>query len=54
MRSDPPPNAQHYRDLARRIRRDAERATSDEVRRQLLNIAAQYETLAENLERQSG
>jgi hypothetical protein len=41
--------AQHYREEARRIRRDAEGSTTeDEIRRQMLDIAAQYDRLADS------
>jgi hypothetical protein len=48
---NPPPNAQHYRAEARRIRRDAKRITDGALCRQLLDIAAQYDRLADNEER---
>jgi hypothetical protein len=50
MPLEPPPNAQHYRDEARGIRRDAERVKDEETRLQMLDIAAQYDRLALNLE----
>jgi hypothetical protein len=50
MRSDPLLKAQHFRKEARRIRRDAKRIIDKENRRQLLDIAAQYDRLAEGLE----
>lgn len=40
-------SAQHYREDAERIRRDAKRAVDQDVRRQLLDIAEQYEKLAD-------
>jgi hypothetical protein len=52
MRSEPAPNVQRYREEARRIRRDADRFKSESIRRQVLDIAAQYDKLAENLERE--
>jgi len=45
-------SVQCLRDEARRIRRDAERITGEETRRQMLDVAAQYEDLAEGEERQ--
>jgi len=49
MRSDPPPNAENYREEARRIRRDAGRINDEKTRQQMLEIAAQYDRLALNL-----
>ena len=41
--------AQRYREEARRIRRDVEGSTpEDEIRRQMLDIAAQYDRLADS------
>jgi hypothetical protein len=51
-RSEQPPYAQRLRDEAWRVRRDAERVTDDKIRDQLLDIAAQYDVLAESAERQ--
>ena len=48
--SDLPPNAQRYREEARRLRRDAERFTHENMRRQILDIAAQYDRLADSLD----
>jgi hypothetical protein len=48
MRSGPPPNAQHYREEARR--RDTERVKDEKTRQQMLDIAAQYDRLAFNVE----
>ena len=50
MRSDAPANAPRYREEARRIRRDAERITDEKTRRQMLDVAAQYDRLADALE----
>jgi hypothetical protein len=50
MRSDPPPNAQRHREEARRIRRAAKRITDEKIRRQMLDIADQYDRLAESVE----
>jgi hypothetical protein len=45
--------AQKYREEAERLRREAERASSPDMRRLLLNIASQYDQLADSAERQS-
>jgi hypothetical protein len=45
-------SVQRLRDEARRVRRDAERITGEETRRQMLDVAAQYDGLAEGEERQ--
>jgi 4'-phosphopantetheinyl transferase EntD len=45
-------SVQHFRGEARRVRRDAERITGDAIRRQMLDVAAQYDVLAEGEERQ--
>jgi hypothetical protein len=45
-------SVQRLRGEAQRVRRDAERITGAETRRQLLDVAAQYEVLAEGEERQ--
>jgi hypothetical protein len=45
-------SVQLFRKEASRIRRDAERVTGEEIRRQMLDIAAQYDVLAESEERQ--
>jgi hypothetical protein len=50
MRSGPPPNAEHYREKARRIRRKAEHVQGGKTRLQMLEIADQYDRLALNLE----
>jgi hypothetical protein len=41
---------QKYRDRAKRLRLEAESASSDEIRLQMFDIAAQYERLATSLE----
>ena len=41
---------QHYRKEAARIRLDAKRFTGEDIRHQLLDIADQYERLAESLD----
>jgi hypothetical protein len=46
----PTATAQRYREEAERVRRDAEHITDQIIRRQLLDIAAQYERLADNLD----
>jgi hypothetical protein len=52
MQSEPPPSeAQRYRELAREVRLDAERGSNPTFRRQLLDIAAQYDVLAASAER---
>ena len=43
---------QRLRGEASRIRRDAERITDEEIRRQMHDVAAQYDVLAEIEERQ--
>jgi hypothetical protein len=50
MRLESSPKAQHYREEAARIRLDAARFTGEGVRRQLLDIAAQYERMADSLD----
>jgi len=50
-RSELPFSAQRLRDEARRIRHDAAYFTGTEIRRQMLNVAAQYDVLAEGEER---
>jgi hypothetical protein len=50
-RSEQPLYAQRLRDEAWRVRRDAERITDEKIRRQLLDIAVQYDVLAETEER---
>jgi len=51
MRSEPqPPTAQYYREKAARIRLDAARFTDEKNRQQLLDIAAQYDRLADSLD----
>lgn len=44
-------SVQHFRDEARRVRRDAAHFTSTEIRRQMLDVAAQYDVLAEGEDR---
>ena len=51
LRSDPPPNTQRCRERAQRIRSLAEGITGAETRRQMLDVAAQYDVLAESEER---
>ena len=52
MHSEPPPSeAQRYRELVREVRLDAARASNLTFRRQLLDIAAQYDMLAGSAER---
>jgi hypothetical protein len=46
--SELPLSARRLRDEAWRIRHDAEHITDEKIRRQLLNIAAQYDRLAES------
>lgn len=53
MRSDTLPNAQHFREEAHRIRSDAEHVTDEMVRNKLLDIAGQYDKLAESVDDQS-
>jgi hypothetical protein len=43
---------QRFRGEALRIRRDAKRVTDEETRRQMLDVAAQYDVLAAGEERQ--
>jgi hypothetical protein len=43
-------NPNKYRDEAARLRRDAENVQSAVIKRQMLEIAAQYERLAESVE----
>lgn len=51
MQSEPsPPTAQHCREEAARIRLGAVHFTAAAIRRQLLDIAAQYERLADSLD----
>jgi hypothetical protein len=45
--------AQRLRWEARRVRSDAERFKGEETRRQMINIAVQYDVLADNLERKT-
>lgn len=42
--------AAHLRDVARRIRRNAELVADERIRQQLLDIAGQYDRLAQALE----
>jgi hypothetical protein len=54
MQSEPPPSeAQRYREKALRIRGDAESFKDEHMRRQMLDIAAQYDRLADDLEGQA-
>jgi crotonobetainyl-CoA:carnitine CoA-transferase CaiB-like acyl-CoA transferase len=46
-------SVQHFRDEARRIREVAVHFTNTEIREQMLDIAAQYDVLAESVERRS-
>jgi hypothetical protein len=41
--------SQHYREEAARVRREAKIVADDEVRLQLLNIAQQYDLLADSI-----
>jgi hypothetical protein len=50
MRSDQLLKAKRFREEARRIRREAELFADELTRRQMLDIAAQYDKLAEKLE----
>jgi len=43
--------AEKYRQAAARLRCEAERAKHPDIRRQLLNIATQYDDLANSVER---
>jgi hypothetical protein len=43
--------AQRLRNEAWRVRRDADRITDEKIRRQMLDVAAQYDVLAETEER---
>ena len=43
-------SVQYYRDEAARLRREAEAMTLEAIRRQVLDIAAGYEGLAETVE----
>jgi hypothetical protein len=52
-RSEQPLYAERLREEAWRVRRDAEHITDEKIRRQLHDIAAQYDVLAESAERQS-
>ena len=47
------PRAEKYREEAARLRDEAERAKPPDIRRQLLDIAAQYDQLAGSIERMS-
>jgi len=47
----PSTRAEKYRQEAARLRREAERAKHPDMRRQLLNIAMQYDDLANSIER---
>ena len=44
-------NAKRYREEAERLRKEAEAMKHESVRRQLLTIAADYEALAETVEK---
>jgi hypothetical protein len=48
---DAPPTAEQYRDTAEGIRDMARRATSDEIRRELLDLAERYDRLAQRAQR---
>jgi hypothetical protein len=50
MRSDPPSTAQHFREEAKRIRAKAAVIKDEITREHMLDIAAQYDRLALNLE----
>jgi hypothetical protein len=50
MDLDKVPAAAHYRESAAEIRRLAERSRSEAIRRELLELAARYERLAEHVE----
>ena len=50
-RPEQPPYAQRLRTEAWRVRHDAERITDEKIRRQLHDIATQYDVLAETEER---
>jgi hypothetical protein len=43
--------SQHYREEAARVRREAKIVANEEVRLQLLNIAQQYDLLADGITR---
>jgi hypothetical protein len=43
-------NARHYRQEAERLRREAETMTNASVRDRLIDIARQYEMLADSIE----
>jgi hypothetical protein len=45
-----PPNAERYRTEAARLRVDAERFTDENMRQRILDIAAQYDRLADSLD----
>jgi hypothetical protein len=47
---EPPTTAEEYRREAERVRMLADAALSEEVRRQLLDVARQYERLARSAE----
>jgi hypothetical protein len=44
----PEERAAHYRDQAKQMRAMAEKTTIPEIKQQLLDLAAQYERLAES------
>jgi hypothetical protein len=46
----PVQRAQYYRDEAARLRRDADAITHQMIRRQVLDVAADYDGLAETVE----
>ena len=48
--SNLPPNAERYRREAARLHVDAERFTDENMRQQILDIAAQYDRLADSLD----
>lgn len=45
---------QHYRQRARKLRADAEELTADEDKEALIGLAANYETMAAELENSRG
>jgi hypothetical protein len=50
MDKDRVPTAAQYRESAEEIRRAAEHSRSEAIRRELLELAARYERLAEHVE----
>lgn len=47
-------SAEHYRNEAARLRREAKSAQSDSIRRQILEVADGYDTLAKSVDLLSG